>query len=95
VIRRAANWLAAQKSVVNGCRGAPRRRFARAVSGERWGRQSPVSRVSSGRAVLVVDDDASLRELLTDYLRQEGFDVSGAEDGTAMFEWLEHTRPTC
>jgi DNA-binding response OmpR family regulator len=27
--------------------------------------------------------------LLT-YLRQEGFDVSSAEDGTAMFEWLEH-----
>jgi two-component system phosphate regulon response regulator OmpR len=39
--------------------------------------------------VLVVDDDASLRELLTDYLRQEGFEVSGVEDGTAMFAWLE------
>ncbi len=42
--------------------------------------------------ILVVDDDASLRELLTGYLRQEGFDVSGAEDGTAMFEWLEHNQ---
>jgi DNA-binding response OmpR family regulator len=42
--------------------------------------------------VLVVDDDASLRELLTEYLRQEGFDVSSAEDGTAMFEWLEHNQ---
>ncbi|WP_295540248.1 response regulator [uncultured Thiohalocapsa sp.] len=39
--------------------------------------------------VLVVDDDASLRELLTDYLRQEGFDVCGVEDGVAMFDWLE------
>jgi DNA-binding response OmpR family regulator len=39
--------------------------------------------------VLVVDDDASLRELLTDYLRREGFDVSGVEDGNAMFAWLE------
>jgi two-component system phosphate regulon response regulator OmpR len=39
--------------------------------------------------VLVVDDDASLRELLTDYLRREGFNVSGVEDGTAMFAWLE------
>jgi two-component system phosphate regulon response regulator OmpR len=39
--------------------------------------------------VLVIDDDASLRELLSDYLRQEGFEVSGVEDGTAMFEWLE------
>jgi DNA-binding response OmpR family regulator len=42
--------------------------------------------------ILVIDDDASLRELLTDYLRQEGFDVSGAEDGTAMFEWLEQNQ---
>jgi two-component system phosphate regulon response regulator OmpR len=39
--------------------------------------------------VLVVDDDASLRELLTNYLDKEGFDVSGAEDGAAMFAWLE------
>lgn len=39
--------------------------------------------------VLVVDDDASLRELLADYLRQEGFEVSGVEDGTTMFAWLE------
>ncbi|MCG6939932.1 MAG: response regulator [Thiohalocapsa sp.] len=39
--------------------------------------------------VLVIDDDASLRELLTDYLRQEGFEVSGVEDGAAMFAWLE------
>jgi two-component system phosphate regulon response regulator OmpR len=39
--------------------------------------------------ILVVDDDASLRELLTDYLRQEGFEVSGVEDGVGMFAWLE------
>jgi len=39
--------------------------------------------------VLVVDDDASLRELLTDYLRREGFEVFGVEDGAAMFDWLQ------
>ncbi len=44
---------------------------------------------NSSTRVLVVDDDASLRELLTDYLRQEGFDVRGVEDGTAMFAWLQ------
>lgn len=38
--------------------------------------------------VLVVDDDSSLRDLLTGYLRREGFDVSGVEDGVAMFDWL-------
>jgi len=45
--------------------------------------------IEGATRVLVVDDDASLRELLADYLRQEGFDVSGVEDGTAMFAWLE------
>ena len=40
--------------------------------------------------ILVVDDDASLRELLTGYLRREGFEVTGVEDGHAMFEWLAH-----
>jgi DNA-binding response OmpR family regulator len=43
--------------------------------------------------VLVVDDDASLRELLTGYLRREGFEVNGVGDGTEMFEWLEHHQP--
>jgi two-component system phosphate regulon response regulator OmpR len=43
----------------------------------------------SATRVLVVDDDASLRELLTHYLQREGFEVSGVEDGGAMFKWLE------
>jgi two-component system phosphate regulon response regulator OmpR len=47
----------------------------------------------SGTHVLVVDDDASLRELLTGYLHKEGFEVDGVEDGQAMFAWLEHHRP--
>lgn len=41
--------------------------------------------------VLVVDDDESLRGLLIDYLRREGFDVQGVGDGKAMLQWLaEH-----
>jgi two-component system phosphate regulon response regulator OmpR len=43
----------------------------------------------SATRVLVVDDDAALRELLTDYLRREGFNVSAVEDGSTMFQWLE------
>jgi two-component system phosphate regulon response regulator OmpR len=39
--------------------------------------------------ILVVDDDAELRRLLTDYLRREGYEVAGVEDGTAMDAWLE------
>jgi DNA-binding response OmpR family regulator/HAMP domain-containing protein len=40
--------------------------------------------------VLVVDDDASLRELLTSYLRREGFDVQRRRGRDAMFDWLAH-----
>jgi DNA-binding response OmpR family regulator len=38
--------------------------------------------------ILVVDDDAALRALLSDYLAREGFSVAGADDGTAMDAWL-------
>jgi two-component system phosphate regulon response regulator OmpR len=38
--------------------------------------------------ILVVDDDADLRALLTDYLAGEGFSVAGAENGVAMDDWL-------
>jgi len=38
--------------------------------------------------ILVVDDDADLRRLLTDYLRREGYEVSGVEGGAAMDAWL-------
>lgn len=38
--------------------------------------------------ILVVDDDVHLRALLADYLRQEGFAVSGVEDGSTMDDWL-------
>ncbi|MGD8498437.1 MAG: response regulator [Chromatiales bacterium] len=47
-----------------------------------------ISTTESPVRVLVVDDDASLRDLLTGYLRQEGFEVSGVEDGATMFDWL-------
>ncbi len=38
--------------------------------------------------ILVVDDDAELRELLERYLSGQGFDVSGVEDGPAMDAFL-------
>ena len=34
--------------------------------------------------IMVVDDDARIRDLLRRYLTQEGFDVLQAEDGKAM-----------
>jgi DNA-binding response OmpR family regulator len=49
-------------------------------------------RPSSGNAacprLLVVDDDAETRELLSLYLGDQGFDVATVEDGIAMDRWL-------
>src|SRR6218665_3947282 len=42
--------------------------------------------------ILVVDDDARIRDLLRRYLTQEGFDVLLAEDGKALNKQL--TRET-
>jgi len=42
--------------------------------------------------LLVVDDDAGLRKLLSQYLTEQGFGVSAVEDGIAMDAWLaEHS----
>ena len=41
--------------------------------------------------ILVVDDDAEIRELVQEYLQEEGYRVSLAADGTAMQEVLEQT----
>jgi DNA-binding response OmpR family regulator len=43
--------------------------------------------------ILVVDDDADLRSLLTDYLRREGYEVAGVEDGVGMDAWLAQQTP--
>ena len=47
------------------------------------------SRIAEKARVLVVDDDQGLRDLLLDYLKREGFEVAGVEDGEQMFRWLD------
>lgn len=42
--------------------------------------------------ILVVDDDAGIRDLLCEYLNAAGMDAHAAEDGAAMWRWLEHNR---
>ena len=42
--------------------------------------------------VLVVDDERSMRELLSIVLRREGYDVTVAENGRAAVEQLERAR---
>jgi len=36
------------------------------------------------KRILIVDDDAALRELITDYLSVSGYQVEGVGDGMAM-----------
>ncbi len=43
--------------------------------------------------LLVVDDDLGIRELLTDYLGEQGFSVDSAEDGKAMDVCLQQRQP--
>jgi len=38
--------------------------------------------------LLIVDDDAEIRELLSIYLSDQGFEVAAVEDGPAMDAWL-------
>jgi len=38
--------------------------------------------------IIVVDDDARLRELLNRYLNDQGFSVRTAIDGSDMNRWL-------
>ncbi len=41
--------------------------------------------------ILVVDDDADIRSLLADYLGEQGWHISTAQDGTAMRQVLDTT----
>ena len=43
--------------------------------------------------VLVVDDDAVIREMLSEYLTSEGYQVALAEDGAAMRREIERAAP--
>ena len=43
--------------------------------------------------VLVVDDDAEIRNLLREYLQKNGFRVTLAAEGKAMWSTLEHATP--
>jgi len=48
--------------------------------------------VRKAERLLVVDDDPGLRDLLTDYLAHEGFEVEAVGDGVAMRRWLAEDR---
>jgi two-component system chemotaxis response regulator CheY len=45
-----------------------------------------------GHHVLLVDDDADIREALSEMLRYEGFVVATAQDGSEAIGWLREQR---
>lgn len=45
------------------------------------------------RAILVVEDDAALREMVIDVLRDDGYDAVAATDGRAAITALRDHRP--
>ncbi|MAM86836.1 response regulator [Allohahella sp. A8] len=45
------------------------------------------------RRILVVDDDAEIRELLTRYLNKNGFDVESLEDGAELSQQVRRWKP--
>ncbi len=47
----------------------------------------------SGRTVLVVDDEASVRDVVSRYLKREGFGVEVAEDGASALAAARRMRP--
>src|ERR1700680_2209013 len=47
----------------------------------------------SNRRVLIVDDEASLLDVLEQYLREDGFDVIRASDGPTAVELFSDRRP--
>jgi two-component system phosphate regulon response regulator OmpR len=49
--------------------------------------------MANAGCVLIVDDDASIREMLAEYLGSHGFVVAEAEDGTAMRAEIERAAP--
>jgi two-component system phosphate regulon response regulator OmpR len=49
--------------------------------------------MANAGCVLVVDDDASIREMLSEYLSSEGYRVVLAEDGAAMRREIERAAP--
>ena len=50
---------------------------------------------AAGRSVCVVDDDADIREALSDVLSIEGYDVISADDGESALGLLRRRRSDC
>jgi CheY-like chemotaxis protein len=52
-------------------------------------------RLMAGGTVLIVEDEQSAREALTEILQYEGFDVATAADGAEAWQYLQESAPPC
>lgn len=52
-----------------------------------------VAAMPKGRSILVVDDSATVRKLISNKLEKSGHVVSCAEDGVEAMEWIENNKP--
>jgi len=48
----------------------------------------------ANNSILVVDDDAAIRDLVADALKDEGYRVETASNGAEAIEVVEHARPS-
>lgn len=48
---------------------------------------------AAGKTVLIVEDEAKLADLLTDYLRAAGFSTHWIADGSEVVPWVKKSRP--
>lgn len=53
----------------------------------------PIDSTSARPLILVADDDAQVRATLSDLLRAGGYDVAGAEDGSACVQLVRELQP--
>jgi CheY-like chemotaxis protein len=51
--------------------------------------------LESRAPILVVEDDASTRAALCDFLRLEGYKVAGVRDGVEALDYVHHHAPPC
>src|SRR5260221_14261401 len=59
----------------------------------RAARASEEARPQDGECVLVIDDDATARELITEHLKAEGFSVTTAAGGLEGLKLAKELRP--
>lgn len=57
--------------------------------------EEAVARTAARQTILVVDDDADIREILAEILESEGYPVAQARNGQEALDYLRQADPPC